>query len=86
MNDHPIKAFFSIIAGLIAGSHSLLTSHPFQFISAVNYQAVIDLSIACFKAFLVGGAAWTGQTVAGYVRKKVIRWWRGRRDKNKAEI
>lgn len=79
MTDHPLKAFFSIFAGLVAGSHSLLTSHPMHFISAMNYQAMIDLGIACFKAFLVGGAAWSGQTVAGYLRKKFISWWKERK-------
>ena len=79
MTDHPLKAFFSIFAGLVAGSHSLLNSHPFQFISAVNYQAIMDLGIACGKAFLVGGAAWTGQTVAIYVRRKFLKWWKERK-------
>ena len=82
MTDHPLKAIFSIFAGLIAGSHSLLNSHPMQFISAMNYQAVLDLGIACFKACLIGGAAWFGQTGAGYIRKKVAKWWKNRKEKN----
>lgn len=81
MTEHPLKAFFSIFAGLVAGSHSLLSSHPMQLITAMNYQAVIDLSIACGKAFLVGGAAWTGQTVAVYVRKKILKWWKEKKEK-----
>lgn len=85
MTDHPLKTFFSIFAGLIAGSHSLLTMHPIQLISAINYQAGIDLAIACGKAFMVGGAAWVGQTSAGYVRKKILKWWRNRKDKNVGE-
>jgi hypothetical protein len=78
MTDHPMKAIFSIFAGLIAGSHSLLNSHPMQFMSAMNYQAILDLSIACAKAFMVGGAAWVGQTTAGYFRRKFLKWWRER--------
>lgn len=81
MGEHPLKIFLSVIAGLIAGSHSLLHSST-TFIWTVNWQAGMDLGIACGKAFLVGGSAWAGQTVSVYWRKKILRWWRERKNKS----
>lgn len=81
MEDHPVKVFIATLAGLAVGSHSLLTSHPFESITQLSVQAWIDLGVACSKAFVVGGAAYFGQTGAGYCRKKIILWWKIRKQK-----
>jgi hypothetical protein len=81
MSDHPVKVFMSVLTGLAVGSHSLLSTHPKMSITALSLQASIDLAIACGKAFLVGGAAYIGQTVAGHYRKKIVQWWKHRKAK-----
>lgn len=83
MDEHPVKTFLSVIAGLIAGSHSLLNSSV-SFLCSINPKAIIDLSVACGKAFMVGGSAWLGQTALIYFRKSVIRWWKNRKEKKNA--
>lgn len=66
MEDHPAKPIISMMTGLLAGIHSLLQAPPDQ---------MLTLGIACIKAFIIGGCAWYGQTVASWTKKKATKIW-----------
>lgn len=73
METHPLKTFVSIMAGLIGGTSDLVNKT--LSISNLSMEAALDLFIACGKAALIGGAAWAGQTIAIYFRKKILLAW-----------
>lgn len=81
MVEHPLKTAVTIFCGLGAGLHSLISSHHFFLDYPFDSDASVALAIAIGKAFLIGAAAWSGQTVAIWVREKIIHWWKNRNEK-----
>lgn len=79
MQDHPAKAVVSFFFGLFAGTRTLIEAPFLQ----THWQEFITFSIACVKAFTIGGFAWAGQTAVAWGRRSVVKAWRNRKIVNK---
>ena len=70
MHEHPVKAVIATIFGTFFGGQVLLSSPP------AYGSSLLILIEALFKAFMVGGAAWFGQTIAQWCKKKIVSWYK----------